>query len=51
MHPQKNIHHEFQKYQTQTTDQPAQNNGILYQLTVAPVEPPCSQTTHHQHGS
>jgi hypothetical protein len=41
-------HYELEKYQLQTADQPAKNNGTLYQLSVAPVEPPCLETTHFQ---
>ena len=44
-------HYELQSYQRQTSDQPAKNNGTLYQLSVAPVVPPCLATTHFQQGN
>jgi len=33
--------YKLHSYQRQTVDQPAKNNGTLYQLSVAPVVPPC----------
>jgi hypothetical protein len=43
--------YELQSYQRQTSDQPAKNNGTLYQLSVPPVVPPCLATTHFQQGN
>jgi len=40
--------YELQGYQRQTADQPTKNKGTLSQLSVAPVEPPCLETTHLQ---